>query len=74
MEELQNRKAGIGRTLKQLRVLYDNNDIEISEFTHLFEKYSTKLVTIENVIEKLRNPERNSSINKHQIKETKSKT
>jgi len=74
LEELQNRKAGIGRTLKQLRVLYDNNDIEISEFTHLFEKYSTKLVTIENVIEKLRNPERNSSINKHQIKETKSKT
>ncbi len=74
LEELQNRKAGIGRTLKQLRVLYDNNDIDISEFTHLFEKYSTKLVTIENVIEKLKNPEKNSSINKHQIKETKSKT
>ena len=74
MEELQNRKAGIGRTLKQLRVLYDNNDVDISEFTHLFEKYSTKLVTIESVIEKLRNPERKSTIDKQKIKETKSKT
>ncbi|MBY9009392.1 MAG: hypothetical protein KGD74_05970 [Candidatus Lokiarchaeota archaeon] len=74
MEELQNKKAGIGRTLKQLRVLYDNNDIDISEFTHLFEKYSTKIVTIENVIEKLQNPEKKSIINKEQIKETKSKT
>jgi len=74
MEELQNRKAGIGRTLKQLRVLYDNNDIDISEFTHLFEKYSTKLVTIENVIEKIKNPEKQSKINKQQIIETKSKT
>ncbi len=74
IEELQNRKAGIGRTLTQLRVLYDNNDIDVSEFTHLFEKYSTKLVTIENVIEKLKNPERKSKINKQQIKETKSTT
>jgi hypothetical protein len=74
LEELQNRKAGIGRTMKQLRVLYDNNDIDISEFTHLFEKYSTKLVTIENVIEKLKNPEKKSKNIKQQIKETKSKT
>ncbi len=74
MEELQNKRAGIGRTLKQLRVLYDNNDIDISEFTHLFEKYSTKLVTIENVIEKLKNPEKKSKNIKQQIKETKSKT
>jgi hypothetical protein len=74
MDELQNKKAGIGRTLKELRVLYDNNDIDISEFTHLFEKYSTKIVTIENVIEKLKNPEKRSGISKQQIKETKSKT
>ncbi|NVM46399.1 MAG: hypothetical protein HWN79_15930, partial [Candidatus Lokiarchaeota archaeon] len=73
MDELQNKKAGIGRTLKQLRVLYDNNDIDISEFTHLFEKYSTRLVTIENVIEKLKNPEKKSNINKQQIEEKKSK-
>ena len=72
MEELQNKKAGIGRTLKQLKVLYDNNDIDVSEFTYLFEKYSTKLVTIENVIDKVRNPEKKSKINKQQIKETKS--
>ncbi|NVM19491.1 MAG: hypothetical protein HWN80_17450 [Candidatus Lokiarchaeota archaeon] len=74
MEELQNRRAGIGRTLKQLGVLYDNNDIDISEYTHLFEKYSTILATIENVIEKIKNPEKQSKINKQQIRETKSLT
>jgi len=74
MDELQNKKAGIGRTLKQLGVLYDNNDIDISEYTHLFEKYSTILATIENVLEKLKNPEKKSGISKQQIKETKSKT
>ena len=57
IEELQNNKAGIGRTLKQLRVLYDNNDIDINSFTELFEKYSIKLETIEAAIQNLKNPE-----------------
>jgi len=74
LEELQNRKAAIGRTLKQLKVLYDNNDIDISEYTNLYEKYSTKLVTIEDVIEKFKTPEKRSKINKQPIKKSKSKT
>ncbi len=57
LEELQNSKAGIGRTLKQLRILYDNNDIDINSFTELFEKYSIKLETIESAIQNLKNPE-----------------
>lgn len=71
LEELQNKKAGIGRTLKQLTVLYDNNDIDIGVFTSLFEKYSTKLAMVDKIIEKLKHPDK---IGKKQVKETKSRT
>ncbi|MFX1378266.1 MAG: helix-hairpin-helix domain-containing protein [Promethearchaeota archaeon] len=56
IDELQNSKAGIGRTLKQLKILYDNNDIDINNFTELYEKYSIKLEIIEKAIENLKNP------------------
>ncbi|MFX1281024.1 MAG: helix-hairpin-helix domain-containing protein [Promethearchaeota archaeon] len=56
IEELKNNKAGIGRTLKQLKILYENNDIDINSFTELFEKYSIKLETIESAIKNLKNP------------------
>ena len=56
IEELKNNKAGVGRTIKQLKILYDNNDIDINSFTQLFEKYSIKLETIENAIQNLRAP------------------
>jgi hypothetical protein len=56
IEELKNSKAGIGRTLKQLRILYDNNDIDINSFTELFEKYSIKLEAIESAIKNLKPP------------------
>jgi len=46
IEELKNNKAGIGRTIKQLKILYENNDIDINSFTELFEKYSIKLETM----------------------------
>ncbi len=58
IEELRNTKAGVGRTLKQLQILYDNNDIDVNSFTELFEKYSIKLETIENTIQNLKNPSR----------------
>lgn len=57
IEELKNNKAGIGRTIKQLKILYDNNDIDINSFTDLFEKYSIKLETIESAIQNLRGPQ-----------------
>ena len=56
IEELRNSKAGIGRTLKQLKILYDNNDIDINSFTELFEKYSIKLEGIESAIQNLKSP------------------
>ncbi len=56
IEELKNSKAGIGRTIKQLKILYENNDIDINSFTDLFEKYSIKLETIESAIQNLRGP------------------
>jgi hypothetical protein len=58
IEELKNSKAGIGRTLKQLKILYDNNDIDINSFTELFEKYSIKLKAIESAIKNLRTPDK----------------
>jgi hypothetical protein len=66
IEELQNSKAGIGRTLKQLKILYDNNDIDINNFTELYEKYSIKLETIENAIRNLKSPENKGKMSKDQ--------
>ncbi|MHA2119750.1 MAG: helix-hairpin-helix domain-containing protein [Promethearchaeota archaeon] len=56
IDELQNKKAGIGRTMKQLKILYDNTDIDINSFTELYEKYSIKLEAIENAIRKIKTP------------------
>jgi hypothetical protein len=56
VEELKNSKAGVGRTLKQLKILYENNDIDVNSFTELFEKYSIKLETIENAIQTFKDP------------------
>ncbi|NVM46400.1 MAG: hypothetical protein HWN79_15935 [Candidatus Lokiarchaeota archaeon] len=64
IEELKNNKAGIGRTIKQLKILYENNDIDINSFTELFEKYSIKLETIESAIENLRTPANKKTQNK----------
>jgi len=64
IEELKNSKAGVGRTIKQLKILYENNDIDINSFTQLFEKYSIKLETIENAIQNLRAPENKKPQNK----------
>ncbi|MFX1477950.1 MAG: helix-hairpin-helix domain-containing protein [Promethearchaeota archaeon] len=69
IEELQNSKAGIGRTIKQLKILYENNDIDINSFTELFEKYSIKLEVIENAIRNLKNPK-----NRNDVKEIQKET
>ncbi len=64
VEELKNSKAGIGRTIKQLKILYENNDIDINSFTELFEKYSIKLETIESAIQDIRSPVNKKERNK----------
>ncbi|MFX1377282.1 MAG: helix-hairpin-helix domain-containing protein [Promethearchaeota archaeon] len=66
IQELQNSKAGIGRTLKQLQILYENNDIDINSFSELYEKYSIKLESIEAAIRNLRDPQSKTKIPKEQ--------
>lgn len=53
IQKLQNKKAGIGRTIKELKTLYKNNEIDINRFSALLEKYSTKYNMIESAITKL---------------------
>ena len=52
-EELLSKKTAIGRTIKELRSLYDNNDVDIDKYTELYEKYTTKLNMIDLEIQKL---------------------
>lgn len=68
MEKLLSKKAGIGRTIKELKFLYENNDIEINQFFELFEKYSVKLKMIENKIEILKKADKKIEIKKKQSK------
>ena len=51
---LKNQKAGIGRTIKQIRILYESGDIDVNKFTELFEKYSTRIIEIEEKISQLK--------------------
>ena len=68
IDELKNKKAGIGRTMKQLKILYDNTDIDINSFTELYEKYSIKLETIENAIRNLKDLGNNNNVKRKPVK------
>jgi hypothetical protein len=68
IDELKNKKAGIGRTMKQLKILYDNTDIDINSFTELYEKYSIKLETIENAIRNLKDLGNNNNVKRNPVK------
>ncbi|GAH30223.1 unnamed protein product, partial [marine sediment metagenome] len=52
-ERLIDKKAGIVRTISELKVLKDNNEIEVEKFAELMEKYSTKLKMCDTALEKL---------------------
>jgi len=52
-EKLIDKKAGIIRTLAELKQLMENNEINAEKFAELMEKYSTKLKMIDTAIEKL---------------------
>ena len=55
-EKLIDKKAGIVRTISELKQLNENKEIEIEKFAELMEKYSTKLKMIDTAIEKLSKP------------------
>ncbi|TFG08570.1 MAG: hypothetical protein EU539_02025 [Promethearchaeota archaeon] len=52
-EKLLDKKAGIIRTINELKTLNENEEIELERFAELMEKYSTKLEMIDTAIEKL---------------------
>jgi hypothetical protein len=47
------KKAGIVRTINELKLLKENKEIDIEKYAELLEKYSTKLKMIETATEKL---------------------
>ena len=55
-ERLIDKKAGIVRTINELKVLNENKEIDVEKFAELMEKYSTKLKMIETAIGKLAHP------------------
>ncbi len=52
-EKLLDKKAGIIRTVNELKLMKENKEIDIDKFAELMEKYNTKLQMIETAIEKL---------------------
>ena len=52
-EKLIDKKAGVVRTINELKLLKENNEIDVDKFAELMEKYSTKLKMIDSAIEKL---------------------
>ena len=71
IEKLLNKKAGIGRTIKQLQFLYDNNDIDINIFFELLEKYEIKLEMIESSIEELKKAGETTEVYKKRVEQDK---
>jgi len=52
-EKLLDKKAGILRTINELKILEKNKEIDIEKYSELMEKYSTKLNMIDTALEKL---------------------
>ncbi|MBY8982217.1 MAG: hypothetical protein KGD57_04655 [Candidatus Lokiarchaeota archaeon] len=52
-EKLLDKKAGVLRTINELKVLRENNEIDIEKYTEMTEKYSIKIEMIDTALEKL---------------------
>jgi len=52
-EKLLDKKAGILRTINELKVLKKQNEIDLEKFAELMEKYSRKVEMIDRALEKL---------------------
>lgn len=52
-EKLLDKKAGVLRTINEIKVLKESNEIDIEKFANLMEKYSHKMEMINRAIEKL---------------------
>jgi len=52
-EKMIDKRAGVVRTVNELKLLRENNEIDVEKFAELMEKYSTKLQMIDTALEKL---------------------
>ncbi|MHA1489355.1 MAG: hypothetical protein ACTSRI_06840 [Promethearchaeota archaeon] len=52
-EKMLDKKAGLVRTINELKILRENNEIDIDKFAELMEKYSIKLQMVDTALEKL---------------------
>jgi len=52
-EKLIDQKAGVVRTINELKLLKENNEVDVDKFVELMEKFSTKLEMIDSAIVKL---------------------
>ncbi|MBN1215840.1 MAG: hypothetical protein JXA99_10425 [Candidatus Lokiarchaeota archaeon] len=52
-EKLLDKKAGVLRTINELKLLRENKELDIDKYTEMMEKYSTKIVMIDTALEKL---------------------
>jgi len=52
-EKLRDKKAGIVRTINELKMLLENKEIDVEKYAELMEKYSTKLQMIDSALEKI---------------------
>ena len=52
-EKLLDKKAGVIRTINELKVLKENKEIELEKYAELMEKYGTKLSMVDSALEKL---------------------
>ncbi len=53
-EKLLDQKAGIVRTINELKILRENHDVDVDKYAELMEKYTTKLEMIDTAINKLK--------------------
>ncbi len=59
--EILNKKAAAGRVIKELKVLFENDEIEVDKYTELLEKYTLKYKMLDSILYKFDNvPEDNN--------------
>lgn len=52
-EKILDKKAGIIRTINEIKLLKENNEIDLEKFAQLMEKFNTKLKMIDTALEKI---------------------
>ncbi|MFW9946187.1 MAG: helix-hairpin-helix domain-containing protein [Candidatus Odinarchaeota archaeon] len=62
--EILNKKAAAGRVIKELKVLFENDEIEVDKYTELLERYTSKYKMLDSILYKLDNVPENTNSKK----------